>query len=191
MTGAVAWLKARVGDLLWPPVVPGTLGAHPAQDGTWFAVRAPDARQVTLCLFDYDEERRVAMIRVGEQWQAKVGGVGPGQRYGYRTDADPAKLLVDPYALKLDRRYVYHPALGQPGVDTAAIVPKAIVPTPWIDGPPPPRSSRPAASSTNSMSAASRCAIPTCLRKHAAPSPRWPTPRSSRTSVSSASPRSS
>ena len=138
MTGTVAWLKAKVGDLLWPPVVPGTLGAHPAQDGTWFAVRAPDARQVTLCLFDGDEERRVAMIRVGEQWQAEVRGVGPGQRYGYRTDADFSKLLVDPYAIELDRRYVYHPALGQPGVDTAAIVPKAIVPTPWIDGPPPP-----------------------------------------------------
>ncbi|RZK87508.1 MAG: glycogen debranching enzyme, partial [Methylobacterium sp.] len=132
-------MRAKVGAFFWPPVVPGTLGAHPAADRTFFAVRAPGAPGVTLCLFDDDAERQVPMTRTGDTWQAEVPGVDPGQRYGFRAQGvDPAKLLVDPYALELDRRYAYDPALGRPGVDTAALVPKAIVPTPWIDGPPPP-----------------------------------------------------
>jgi glycogen operon protein len=32
-------------------------------------------------------------------------------------------LLVDPYAIELDRRFVYDPALSRFGVDTAALVP--------------------------------------------------------------------
>lgn len=131
-------LLARLKDLIWPPVVPGTLGAHPTGQATHFAVRAPDAGAVTLCLFDGDAERRVAMTRVGEQWLAEVAGVGPGQRYGYRTDGDPSKLLVDPYAVQLDASFTYDPRLSALGKDTAAIVPKAVVPLPWIDGPPPP-----------------------------------------------------
>ncbi|SFP68157.1 glycogen debranching protein [Sphingomonas rubra] len=138
MTSALARFRRRVGDYFWPPVVPGTLGAHPVEGRTHFAVRAPDATRVTLCLFDGDTERWVPMVRAGDQWQADVPGIGPGQHYGYRTDADFRKLLVDPYALELDRRYAYDPALGQPGIDTTALVPKAIVPVPWQDGPPPP-----------------------------------------------------
>jgi glycogen operon protein len=137
----LARLGRRVGDLLWPPVAPGTLGAHPADGRTHFTVRAPTATAVTLCLFDGDAERRVAMTQVGEQWRAEVPRAGPGQRYGYRATGpglDPAKLLVDPYAIALDRAFAYDPRLGQPGVDTAALVPKAVVPAPWIDGAPPP-----------------------------------------------------
>ena len=141
MSGAFGRLRRRVGDYFRSPALPATLGAHPIDGGTFFAVRAPDARTVTLCLFDGDVanagERRVAMTRAGDQWQADVPGVGPGQRYGYRTDTDFSKLLVDPYAIELDRRYAYDPALGTPGVGTAALVPKAIVPTPWQDAPPP------------------------------------------------------
>ena len=141
MTGALRRLRRKVGALLWPPVVAGTLGAHPSAGRTWFAVRAPDATSVTLCLFNGDAERHVAMTRAGERWQVEAPGIGPGQRYGYRAAGpglDLAKLLVDPYALELDRRYAYDAALGTPGIDTAALVPKAIVPTPWVDGPPPP-----------------------------------------------------
>ncbi|HWU03541.1 MAG TPA: glycogen debranching enzyme, partial [Novosphingobium sp.] len=43
---------------------------------------------------------------------------------------DPAKLLVDPYALMLDRRFAYDPCLGQFGADTSAIMPRALVPPP-------------------------------------------------------------
>ena len=61
---------------------------------------------------------------------------GPGTRYGLRADGpfapeqghrfDPSKLLVDPYATRLDRPFAYAPALAEPGADTAALMPKAI-----------------------------------------------------------------
>jgi glycogen operon protein len=73
-------------------------------------------------------------------WCGFVAGVSPGQRYGLRADGpddpaaghrfDPAKLLVDPYAVALDRPFVLHPELSAPraaGIDTAAFVPKGIV----------------------------------------------------------------
>lgn len=115
-----------------------TPGASPVDGGTRFAVRARDAAAVWLCLFDQDAERRVAMARDGDWFAVDVPGVGPGQRYGYRAEGewapaagrwfDPAKLLVDPYAVELDRRFVWSPELAAFGVDTAAIVPRAIVP---------------------------------------------------------------
>jgi glycogen operon protein len=37
-------------------------------------------------------------------------------------------LLVDPYAVELDRRFAYDTRLSEPGVDTAPWVPRAIVP---------------------------------------------------------------
>ena len=106
--------------------------------GVDFTVRAPRAEAVWLCLFDGDAERRVAMARVGDDWHARVDGAGEGTRYGFRTDADSAKLLVDPHAVTLDRRFVYDPHLREPRIDTAALVPKAIVtaPLPPLDLPP-------------------------------------------------------
>ena len=120
------------------PDAPFAAGANALGGSTRFAVRAPDASGVTLCLFNSDAEHRVAMTRAGEQWQVEVAGVGPGQRYGYRTAADPSKLLVDPYAVQLDRAFAYDPRLSAPGQDTAALVPKAVVPAPRTDAPPPP-----------------------------------------------------
>lgn len=115
-----------------------TPGACPFDGGTRFAVRARDAATVWLCLFDGDDERRVAMTRDGDWFVVEVAGIGPGQLYGYRAGGewapdrgrwfDPAKLLVDPYAIELDRRFAYDPALSTFGSDTAAIVPRAIVP---------------------------------------------------------------
>jgi glycogen operon protein len=106
--------------------------------GVDFSVRAPPAGAVWLCLFDGDAERRVAMARSGDAWHAHVPGVGEGARYGFRTDADSAKLLVDPHAVMLDRRFVYDPHLREPRIDTAALVPKAIVTAPLapLDLPP-------------------------------------------------------
>ena len=114
-----------------------TPGASLIDGGTRFVVRARDAAGVWLCLFDGDSERRVAMTRDGDWFVCDVAGVGPGQRYGYRAEGewaphagrwfDPAKLLIDPYAVELDRRFAYDPALSQFGADTAAIVPRAIV----------------------------------------------------------------
>ena len=105
------------------------LGAAPVAGGTRFAVRS-SAERVWLCLFDGDAETRVAMAREDDAWTATVA-TGAGQRYGYRTAHDPAKLLVDPYAVELDRRFVYDAVLGIVGAETGQLVPRAIVPT-WL-----------------------------------------------------------
>ncbi|WP_294194113.1 glycogen debranching enzyme [uncultured Sphingomonas sp.] len=98
--------------------------------GVDVAVRAPAADAVWLCLFDGDAERRIAMHRIGDAWHAHVAGAGAGTRYGFRTGADTAKLLVDPHAVTLDRRFAYDPHLREPRIDTAALVPKAVVTAP-------------------------------------------------------------
>ncbi|MEO6717577.1 MAG: glycogen debranching protein GlgX [Novosphingobium sp.] len=114
------------------------LGAFANGGLTRFAVRAPLARAMWLCLFEGEAERRIAMDRQGENWTAELSGKLAGTRYGYRAEGDwapelghwfdPAKLLVDPYATELDHRFVQHPRLAVFGEDTADIVPKAIVP---------------------------------------------------------------
>ena len=78
------------------------------------------------------------MRREGDDWLADFPEELPGAHYGFRAEGewapdrglwfDPAKLLVDPYAIQLDRRFVQYPSLAVLGEDTAAIVPRAIVP---------------------------------------------------------------
>jgi len=116
------------------------LGATVTAAATSFAVRAPLASGVSLCLFDGEAEHRIAMQRRGEDWAAEVPGDLSGTRYGFRAQGkwepengiwfDPAKLLVDPYARELDRRFVQHPGLAAHGEDSARLVPKAIVKPP-------------------------------------------------------------
>lgn len=101
------------------------LGAILYDGGVRFAVRSATA--VTLCLWDGAVERRVAMAGAGGIWSVDVPGIEAGQRYGFRAAADPAKLLVDPYAVELDRAFVYDPRLGQPGVETEGLVPWGVV----------------------------------------------------------------
>ncbi|PVE59985.1 glycogen debranching enzyme GlgX [Arthrobacter sp. TPD3018] len=102
-----------------------SLGAEVVDGGTRFAVRS--ATPVTLCLFDDAGERRIPMSGADGVWHAEVEGVGAGTRYGYRAAADPTKLLVDPCAMQLDRPFRYDPRLGEPGIDTTALVPRAVV----------------------------------------------------------------
>lgn len=114
------------------------LGAEVRDGKTRFAVRSPLARELSLCLFVGGVEQRVAMHREGQLWTVEIADDLSGAHYGYRAEGewaperglwfDPAKLLVDPYAIELDRRFVYDPRLAQFGEDTAALVPKAIVP---------------------------------------------------------------
>lgn len=95
-----------------------------------------------LCLFDDTgrETARLPMRRGDDGTFSRHEPVGPGQRYGLRADGpydpasglwfDPDKLLMDPYAVQIDRPYVYDPRLAArrgEGGDTAALVPKAIV----------------------------------------------------------------
>ncbi|WP_226016328.1 glycogen debranching protein GlgX [Novosphingobium sp. FKTRR1] len=109
-------------------------------DRTHFRVRAPRAESVWLCLFDGTSEQRIAMTRDGQDWVLDLAGDMSGARYGFRADGvwapergswfDPAKLLVDPHAIELDRRFAFHPDLSAFGVDTERHVPRAIVPPP-------------------------------------------------------------
>jgi glycogen operon protein len=118
-------------------------GAVAEDGGTRFTVWSGAARSVELCLFD-DDNNETGRIRLeggeGGFHSDFVPGVAVGQRYGLRADGeydpgrglwfDPDKLLVDPYAVELDRAFVYDPALAArrgEGSDTALLMPKGIV----------------------------------------------------------------
>ena len=121
------------------------LGALASLTDTRFRVHSPHAQTVDLCLFTDAGETRHAMQREGADWSIVLDGNHTGARYGYRADGpyepqrglwfDAAKLLVDPYAIELDRRFVQHPHLAEYGTDTADIVPKGIVPGELPDAP--------------------------------------------------------
>ncbi|WP_234186383.1 glycogen debranching protein GlgX [Shinella sp. NM-101] len=116
-------------------------GATLSGDGVEFAVYSRDAARVDLCLFDNEGDRELARLAMGRDengfHRVFVEGAAAGTRYGFRADGvyspdhglwfDPAKLLVDPYAKELDRRFAHDGRLARFGVDTADIVPKAIV----------------------------------------------------------------
>jgi glycogen operon protein len=109
--------------------------------GVRFEVRAPDAEQLWLCLFNGDREKRLPMERgEGGTWSLHVPGVAAGTHYGLRADGrydpdaglwfDPDKLLLDPYATAIDRPFTYDPALAArrgDGADTAPLMPKGVV----------------------------------------------------------------
>ena len=113
---------------------------HFAGRHTHFRVRSPRASALWLCLFDGDAEQRIAMRRDGDDWVASLPGNLAGALYGYRADGawnpaaglwfDPAKLLVDPHAVALDRRFMQDPRFAQFGVDTAVLTPRAAVASP-------------------------------------------------------------
>ncbi|SDA31442.1 glycogen debranching protein GlgX [Sphingomonas sp. NFR15] len=132
-----------------PPFPPG---AYPQEDGTHFTIWSDHAETVDVVLFgagDAEIGRQRLEAGQGGWHHVFVETVEPGARYGYRMTGryepsaglwyDPAKLLVDPYALAVDRPFVQDPRLGQRGYDTAALVPKAIVtalPEPGFPEPP-------------------------------------------------------
>ena len=108
------------------------LGASVVGGQTHFAVRAPLASRVWLCLFDNDDaEQRLPMMHGDDGvWRIAVSNDLSGTRYGYRADGawapdrglwfDPAKLLVDPYAVELDRRFSQHLCHRQRGQHPAS-----------------------------------------------------------------------
>jgi isoamylase len=98
---------------LWPGR-PYPLGATYDGSGVNFAVFSEVADCVDLCLLDDDlNETRIELIEVdGSVWHGYVPGLQPGQRYGFRVHgpydpskgqrANPAKLLLDPYAKAIE-----------------------------------------------------------------------------------------
>ena len=132
---------------------PELLGVTPDARGVNVAVFSRNATGIDLCLFEAAGERETERIRLvertGDVFHAHVADVPPGARYGLRAHGpyDPthghrfnsAKLLVDPYAVRLDRPFRMHPSLlgYRPGDaagdlslnddDSGPYVPKAIV----------------------------------------------------------------
>lgn len=99
------------------------------------------ATQIHVSIFDDAGETELYRFplpsRLGDVHFGFIAGITAGTRYGLRAEGpwDPAsghrfdysKLLVDPYAIQLDRAFAHHPHLTQRGIDTAPLVPKCIV----------------------------------------------------------------
>jgi isoamylase len=132
----------------WPGR-PTPLGATWDGEGTNFALWAPAAEHVDLCLFDDDgTEHRVPLEEVTYHvWHGYVPRVGPRQRYGFRVHGpfdpsrgarwNPAKLLADPYARAFDGEFRLDDAIfgyppgrddtQQDTRDSAPYVPKSVI----------------------------------------------------------------
>src|SRR3954467_9118890 len=147
----------------WPGR-PTPLGAPWDGGGPNFALFAPQAESVDVCLFDDPAdgsgwtEHRVRLEEMTYHvWHGYVPRVGPRQRYGFRVDGpfDPYrglrwnrnKLLADPYAKAFDGDFFADEAIFgyPPGCDdteqdhgdSAPYVPKSVVvhdEFPWGDG---------------------------------------------------------
>ncbi len=124
------------------------LGATWSSESTNFAVYAPAATQLWVCLFDDDGtevRHRLTEHSLGV-WHGAIPGVRPGTCYGYRADGpwdpdaglrfNPAKLLLDPYGKAVagdltvdDAIFGYAP--GDPAtasdLDSAPYVPRSVV----------------------------------------------------------------
>ena len=121
---------------------PGGPGLWLSDDGAVIGVASRHAERIWVCLFDNEDEEvaRIALRnRDGDFHYGFLPGVRAGQRYGLRAEGpwepraghrfDPEKLLVDPFARRLDRAFTFDPALTAPresAVDTARLVPKAV-----------------------------------------------------------------
>ena len=130
---------------------PYPLGANWDGAGVNFAIFSENASSVELCLFEPDgTEQRVRLREQTDSvWHAYLPDLAPGQRYGYRVHGryapedghrfNPSKLLIDPYAKRLDgpidwsdRLFGYRIGSDADGDepddrDSSAHVPKSVV----------------------------------------------------------------
>ena len=101
-------------------------GARLEAGGGRFLLRAPHAESVELCLFkrasDRREATRIELRKAADGlWETWVDCLAEGQLYGYRVGGpwdptrgmrfDPAKVLLDPWALRVGRAPCWHDAL--------------------------------------------------------------------------------
>ncbi|MFH9401026.1 glycogen debranching protein GlgX [Streptomyces sp. NPDC017638] len=122
---------SRAGVPVWSGH-PYPLGAAFDGQGTNFALFSEVAERVELILVDdAGAETPIRLHEVdGFVWHARLPGVGPGQRYGYRVHGpwqpalghrcNPAKLLLDPYARAVDGQIDNHPSLYERAPDGPA-----------------------------------------------------------------------
>ncbi len=136
---------------------PDPLGAAFDPRGTNFALFSRHATHVDLCFFDEPDDATAAstipLARTGDVWHVHIGGIAPGQLYGYRVygpyqpdqghDFDPRKLLLDPYARAIAGRLRVDDSVSSLVLDdrdTTGLVPKGVVIDPsfdWEDDRPP------------------------------------------------------
>lgn len=126
---------------------PYPLGVSLHAGGLNIAVVSRHAERIYFCVFDDVGDREQIRIplpgRHGDVHHGFIEGFGAGTHYGVRAEGpwdpasghrfDPSKLLVDPYAVALDRPFQWHHALAaerSAKQDTAPWVPRAIVPPP-------------------------------------------------------------
>ena len=125
------------------PGHPLPVGATVDAGGSNFSVFAETDLGVELCLLDaagteYHRERM--QERTFGYWHAYIPGVGPGTRYGFRVpDRDPAKILLDPYARRVDTTEYDLLAASAPEADTLGKVPLGVVAAPIRSTVPGPR----------------------------------------------------
>ncbi|MET3580116.1 glycogen operon protein [Mesorhizobium robiniae] len=120
-----------------------SLGATITNEGIRLAAWSSSARRIWVSIFNDEGNRELDRLELrpeGEGVHALfVAGLAAGARYGFRADGDyapeqglwfdPDKLLVDPYAVEIDRPYAYDGRLAArrgEGADTAPLLPKAI-----------------------------------------------------------------
>jgi glycogen operon protein len=118
-------------------------GATVLPDGIRFTVRSGAAKRIWVSLFDERGRREIRRLELSPEGDGVhslfVPGFKAGTLYGLRADGeydparglwfDPDKLLIDPYAVEIDRPVVYDPRLAArrgEGGDTAPLVPKAV-----------------------------------------------------------------
>ena len=118
-----------------------TLGATPDGDGVHFAVYSSVADRVEVCLYDANGNGQVCHDLpdcTDGVWHGFAPGVRPGQRYGYRVHGpndpaeglrcNPSKLLIDPYARRLDGPFAWNDSVfGDNSLDSAGSVPFSVV----------------------------------------------------------------
>ncbi|MGI3901594.1 MAG: glycogen debranching protein GlgX [Janthinobacterium lividum] len=137
-----------------PTVAPGPgrpepLGVTPDADGINVAVFSAHAEAIVICLYDaqgqVEQARFTLPERSGNVFHGHIPGVKLGTRYGLRARGpwepsngyrfNDAKLLLDPYALAIDRPFVLDETMfdAPPGAsepdrrDSAAAMPKGVV----------------------------------------------------------------
>ncbi|WP_102226405.1 glycogen debranching protein GlgX [Acidimangrovimonas sediminis] len=137
----------------WPDI----LGARVWGDGVNFALFSDHAERVELCLFDADGKREIKRLDMPRQeggiWFGHLPGAKAGLAYGYRVHGpfapeeghrfNPAKLLLDPYAMAMrgylqwDDALFGYPVggsdLSQDTRDSAPFMPKAVVADPVFE----------------------------------------------------------
>lgn len=123
---------------------PDKLGAHDDGRGVNFAVYAPHATKIEICLFTDDGRTETARIplpaRSGDVHHGYLEGLKAGQVYGIRAHGphdpaqghffNPQKLLLDPYAQDITGAVRWDDAMENPDADSVASMIKARVPAP-------------------------------------------------------------